>query len=123
MNHSGLLYIFACIVCTVVGQLLMKNGTLQVSANHPPSFGILAFLIKSFVNPWVLLGLCSALAAAAAWTLVLGHCQLSFAYPFMGLAIVLVLALSGVLFHEQAPPTRWVGAVIVCIGLYVASRG
>ena len=40
------------------------------------------------------------------------------AYPFMALAIVLVLALSPLVFGEQVPVIRWFGVLIVCIGLW-----
>jgi uncharacterized membrane protein len=43
------------------------------------------------------------------------------AYPFMALAIVLVLALSGALFGEIVPLNRWMGVAIVCVGLVVAA--
>lgn len=122
-NNSALLYIGLCILFTVVGQLLVKNGMIQVSATKDGSSGLVGYLIRTFTNPWVILGLSSAVVAAIAWTLALARCQLSFAYPFMGLAIVLVLALSGVAFQEHSSPARWVGVAIVCLGLFVASKG
>jgi len=60
--------------------------------------------------------------AALCWTGAVSTSEISFAYPFMALAIVLVLALSGVLLGEVVPIGRWVGVAIVCIGLIVAAR-
>jgi uncharacterized membrane protein len=40
----------------------------------------------------------------------------------MGLAIVLVLALTPLVFGERVPLTRWLGVLVVCVGLWIASR-
>jgi drug/metabolite transporter (DMT)-like permease len=48
--------------------------------------------------------------------------DISFAYPFMALAIVLVLVLSGVVFAEQVSWGRWLGVLIVSLGLIIAAR-
>jgi drug/metabolite transporter (DMT)-like permease len=63
-----------------------------------------------------------AFLAALAWIGAVSLSAISFAYPFMSLAIVLTLALSGPLFGEHIPLSRWAGVALVCIGLLVASR-
>ncbi|MEN6520910.1 MAG: EamA family transporter [Armatimonadota bacterium] len=122
-NYSALTYIGLCIIFTVIGQLLVKHGVLQVSTSKTMTVGLVNYILRTFTNVWVIIGLLSAVVAAVAWTMALSRCQLSFAYPFMGLAIVLVLALSGIVFQEHSTMTRWVGVLIVCLGLFVASRG
>ena len=81
------------------------------------------FILHTLTNPWVFLGLISAVIAALSWSIAISRSDLSFAYPFMGLAIVLVLALSERVFGETVPVTRWLGVVMVCLGLLIASRG
>ena len=48
--------------------------------------------------------------------------ELSFAYPFMSLAFVLVLGLSAVIFHEGLSVPKVVGMALIVTGLVVASR-
>lgn len=52
----------------------------------------------------------------------LSKCDLSFAYPFMALAIVLVLLLTPALFGEHVTAKQWLGVALVCAGLWIASR-
>jgi multidrug transporter EmrE-like cation transporter len=80
------------------------------------------FVLRAFSNVHVLLGLGFAVAAATCWTIAISRAEISVAYPFMGLGIVLVLALSGVVFGETVPFHRWLGVLVVCLGLIVASR-
>jgi drug/metabolite transporter (DMT)-like permease len=117
----GLLFIFLTIVFTVMGQLLVKKGMLEVGAGPLHASVLVRFAWKTFTNPYVVLGLGSAVVAAVCWTVAISRSALSVAYPFMALAIVLVLALSGALFGEIVPLNRWMGVAIVCVGLVVAA--
>ena len=49
--------------------------------------------------------------------------ELSYAYPFMSLAFVLVLVLSAVLFHEPLTVPKILGVLLIIIGIVVGSRG
>jgi drug/metabolite transporter (DMT)-like permease len=83
---------------------------------------LFSFVIRSLTNFKVISGLVLAFLAALAWIGTLSISDISFAYPFMGLAIVLVLTLSGLLFGEPLPITRWIGVAIVCLGLIIVAR-
>jgi drug/metabolite transporter (DMT)-like permease len=114
--------IAATIALTVSGQLLIKAGMLDVGA-WPSSMGSIGpFLWHALRNPRVIAGLAAAVLAAFAWMGVVSLSDISLAYPFMALNIVLVLALAGWVFAEHVPLNRWFGVAIVCIGLIVATR-
>ena len=119
----ALIFILLTIVFTVFGQLLVKQGMREVSASLTPGAALAQLLGSALTNFKVILGLGSAVIAAMSWMVALSHSDLSFAYPFMGLPIVLVLALSGALLGEVVPVTRWLGVGIVCVGLLIAARG
>lgn len=123
LTPAGLLIIFFTVAFTVIGQLLVKKGVQEVGASPTSTSLLLAFVWRVFTNLYVLLGLTCAVLAAVAWTIALSRVALSVAYPFLGLGIVLVLALSGVVFGESVPASRWIGVAIVCIGLVVAAIG
>lgn len=123
MRKMIFILITATICFTVAGNLLIKAGMLEVGNLPEKHDAILKFFFQSFTNLKVFAGLAMALLAAMAWMGAISQSEISFAYPFMSLTIVLVLALSGVLFEENVPLTRWIGVIIVCLGLIVASRG
>jgi len=118
----ALLSILLTVVFTVIGQLLVKQGMLEVGRSPTQVAMLPQFIRQTLTNLKVLLGLTGAVAAALSWIVAVSRSDLSFAYPFMGLAIVLVLALSRALFGETVPITRWPGVGIVCIGIFIAAR-
>ena len=112
----------ATIALTVAGQLLLKAGLVEVGIWPQDLREAPSFLFRSLMHPKVAGGLVLAFLAALTWIGAVSLSTISFAYPFMSLAIVLTLALSGPLFGEQIPLSRWAGVALVCIGLLVASR-
>ena len=117
-----LIFLFLTVAFTVAGQLLVKQGMLEVGASPARVGALPAFVLNAFLNLRVLLGLGCALAAAACWTVAISQSELSFAYPFTGLSLVLVLALSPVFFGEAVSLKRWLGVLIVCFGIWIASQ-
>ncbi len=118
-------YVFIALTVgfTVGGQLLIKAGMREVGPIPGELAGLLSFFVSA-VSRWeVLLGTACGFAAAFSWMATVSVNPISFAYPFMALAIVLVLALSGQLFGETVSSVRWIGVAIVAIGLIVAARG
>jgi len=122
-EYSSVLgYIGGTVFFTVTGQLLVKWGMLAVGPMPQERDQLLGFIWRAFANWGVFTGLACAGIAALFWILAMSKSDISFAYPFMGLAIVLVLALSPLLFQENVPLTRWLGVLVVCLGIWIASR-
>jgi multidrug transporter EmrE-like cation transporter len=121
-SSIAMLVIFLTIAFTVVGQLLVKQGMVEVGRSPAQAVLLPRFVLQALTNLKVIGGLACAVAAALAWMVALSRSDLSFAYPFMGLAIVLVLALSPLVFGERIPITRWLGVLVVCAGLWIAAR-
>lgn len=121
-SSTAMLFILVTIVFTVVGQLLVKQGMREVSTGLSQGADTTQLIVRALINWKVVLGLGSAVVAALSWMVAVSRSDLSFAYPFMGLPIVLVLALSGTLFGEVVPITRWLGVGVVCVGLLIAAR-
>lgn len=115
-------FIGLTILFTVCGQLLVKSASFEFGP-FPKQLSVLfQFLIRAFTNIKLIAGLLCAVIASIMWMSALSLVDISYAYPFMGLAIVLVLALSPLVFKEVVPWTRWLGVLVVCIGLWIASR-
>lgn len=118
----SLIFIFLTVGFTVLGQILVKQGMLAVGKSPSEIAAIPRFALHALTNPQVILGLSCAVVAALTWIIAISRSSLSFAYPFMALTVVLVLVLSGVFFKEEIPMNRWIGVVIVGVGIFIASR-
>lgn len=109
------------IAFTVCGQLLVKAGMIKIGSFAGELKTLPSYIFKALINLKVLAGLLLAVLAALTWMGAISRLKISVAYPFMSLAIVLVLALSGVIFGEKVPLSRWIGVAIVCVGLIISA--
>jgi len=118
----AVIFILLTVAFTVAGQILVKQGMLEVG-NHPSQLGLFpSFIWSALTNVRVVLGFACAFAASLTWIVAISRSDLSFAYPFTGLTIVTVLTLSPIIFGETVPLTRWLGVLLVCVGIWVAAR-
>jgi multidrug transporter EmrE-like cation transporter len=128
MNENGrmkrsMVLIFATVLLTVYCQLIVKWRVGQAGAPPLDLVQKLIFLTRLLFDPWMLTVMLAALLAGLSWFAVMTKYQLSYAYPFMSLAFVLVLLLSAFLFHEAVTVPKVVGLAVVIMGLIIASRG
>jgi multidrug transporter EmrE-like cation transporter len=111
------------VLLTVYGQLIVKWRVLQAGPLPADLTGKAGFLAGLLFDPWVMSSMFAALLAALSWMAAMTKLELSYAYPFMSLAFVLVLILSAVIFHEAVTVPKVLGMVLVIAGLTVASQG
>lgn len=115
------------LVSIVVGgmtasHLLLKKGLIAVG-QFPQNFSqLIPFFLKAYTNAYVISAVLVALVAGLAWMLAVARAQLSFVYPFMGLSFVLVALFSWFIFKENVTALRWVGIIVVCVGVFLVSR-
>ncbi len=116
-----LFFIGLTIFLTVIGQISVKWGMSQSPIPlHSTPFQVLLNLVT---NIGFMAGMLCALLAAVSWAVAISRVKLSFAYPFTALSIVLVLALTPLVFGEYVPPSRWLGVAIVAVGIFIAAQG
>ena len=120
--HSPLLYVFITIIGTVLGQLMLKSGMLQVGQMPSDTKNYLPFFFKALTNFRVILSLILAFIAAMGWIAALSKLKLSYAYPFMASTFAFVLVFSHFLFKEEISLIRWIGVFIIWFGVFLISR-
>jgi drug/metabolite transporter (DMT)-like permease len=118
----GYLYIFLTIVFTVYGQLIMKFR-IVLYGNLPDAFWHkLLFLLRLFLDPYILSGVFSAFLASVCWMAAMTKFELSFAYPFMSLAYVLVFIFSITFLNETLTINKIIGLVLIILGIVISSK-
>ena len=121
---TGYLYILGCVTFTVYGQLILK-WRMNTQPPLPDSlFDKFVYLTKLIIlDPFILSGFVSAFLASLFWMAAMTKFQLSFAYPFMSSAFVIVLIFSVLLFGETLNLYKLLGTVLVVLGIVVLSQG
>lgn len=114
---SAYAFVLVCIVFTVLGQLLIKWQAMD-AGSFPASWSARAgFFFNLMLNPWIMVGLASAVIAACAWILAMTKLPISVAYPMMSLTYPLVIGLSWILLGETLSLWRVVGAAFILAGV------
>ena len=110
------------IVMVVYGQLVLKWQAGQITL--PEDWGAkIVEILRLVLNPWVASGLFAAFIGALAWMAALTRLDLSQAYPFTALTIVIVVIAGAFVFNESFSWNRGIGVFLIVGGLVVMSRG
>ncbi|AVP58814.1 EamA family transporter [Pulveribacter suum] len=113
MSLSLSLFTLLCVVGISIGQLLFKKA----AAALPAALSLGAVV----TNGWLLAALALYGVTTLAWIWVLRHAPLHLAYPFMGLAFLIVPTLAWLLLGE---PLHWrtlAGGALIMAGVALAS--
>ncbi|GBR75456.1 transporter EamA family [Candidatus Termititenax persephonae] len=118
-----ILLVLVPVLIGVVGQLFLKKGMSLVGQFD---FGLAAQIVPQFVraftNPWVLAGFIFYFVSSLFWMIVLSRVDLSFAYPLLSLGYAVVLLASFFFFREPVSAVRWLGVLVIMLGVTLISR-
>lgn len=116
---------FLLIILIVVQSILLvaAQSLLKISVQHFGTFSWTWQYFKTVFTTWQFAasGMC-VLAAMVVWMYVLKHYDFSVSYPLLSISYVIGLIAAQFVFHEVIPLTRWIGVVIVMIGVFLIAR-
>lgn len=110
------------VLTNAAAQIMLKRGMLSVGGFSADGSALLDFAIKTFLNPFVILGLCTFVVSMASHLVVLSKVELSFAYPFLSLAYVVVAAYAFFVFQEDVGALRIAGIALICLGTVLIAQ-
>lgn len=110
------------VLTNAMAQILLKKGMLGLGALDPKANGVLMTGVQVVFNPYVFTGLCVFVISMASHLFVLSRVELSFAYPFLSLAYVVVLAYAFFVFGENVGVLRSAGVALICVGTLLIAR-
>lgn len=113
--------LFFNVLLTVMGQILLKQGVSKVGAINFRE--LVPKLTQVILNPYVIGGISIYGFTTFVWLVILSRVKLSIAYPMLSLGYVLTIPFSWLFFKESIPRVRIIGAIIICIGVYLVAQG
>ncbi len=99
-------------------QVLLKSGMNELSGRKVD----LRFFTQALSSWPVVTGLFLSVVAAFLWLVVLSRFELSYSYLMAGLTFVFVVIASAVFLEENISLVRWLGALLIALGVYFVSR-
>jgi len=103
-----------CVVGISTGQMLFKKAAIAI----PPDATWQSWVF----NPWLIAALALYGITTLVWIWVLRHAPLHLAYPFMGLAFVIVPCLGWLFLNESIQVPTIVGGALILVGIAIAAR-
>ena len=117
--------LFVSIFLAVVGQLLLKKGMWTVGVIYFHWSKLWPTFLKTFSNLYVISGFTLFVLSAFLWLTVISRLDISKAYPMVAAGYILVLLASRwgiIITREPVSAIRWIGALVICFGVYLISR-
>ena len=123
MIRTVIPYIILSIVLTALAQIALKAGMASPVVQRSLAAPRLMTFVDVFLNPMVFLGLVIYFSSAVIWLLVLSKIDVSTAYPFVALGIVLTAILGRVVFGEPFTVVKIIAILLIVSGVAILARG
>lgn len=104
------------VLTNAAAQLMLKRGMGGVGALDVGNDGLIPTIFRVVFNPFVFAGLCTFVVSMASHLIVLSKVEISYAYPFLSLAYVVVAVYAYFVFQEDLSPARIAGIGLIVLG-------
>jgi uncharacterized membrane protein len=107
-------------VCAPLGDTCLSLGMKQVpnvSLAHPAS------LIAAVFTPWIALGIALLIGFFASYLTALSWADLTYVLPATAFGNMIVEMLSRFALHEAVSIQRWMGCVLITVGVGFVAQG
>ena len=117
------LLIALMVILGPLGNILLGKGMKRIGAASiwDPA-GLIHFLAQLSQSGVIWVGLLCLMAFFAAYMLVLSWADYSYVQPASAVAYAMVALLGHFLLGEVVTPVRWVGVLIICLGVLVVGN-
>src|SRR5271169_347304 len=120
LHFKTYLLIFLMVVFGPLGNVLLGKGMKRIGAmsigTPAGMFDLLSHVLRSGT---IWLGIGSLITFFVAYMLVLSWADYSYVQPASSVAYGMVALLAHFMLREVITPTRWLGVLIICLGVLV----
>jgi drug/metabolite transporter (DMT)-like permease len=120
VNSRKYLVLLAIIIFGSCGDVLLSRGMRDVG-----QIGLsqIPHLIPALANPWILLGIGCLLIFFTSYSTALSWADLTFVLPATAVGYVVIALLSHFFLHEQISIQRWIGILLIVVGVGFVAGG
>lgn len=118
-----LLTLFFAIICQTLGDVCLTKGMKsigEVNTLNPVELFHIGVLV--FTNPYIWFGIVILSTFYFLYLAALSWADLSYVLPVTAFGYTLNAVMARIFLHEHISLTRWLGTLIICVGVAVVSR-
>ena len=116
-------FILFTVLTNAAAQVMLKHGMMQLGPLSFAGVNPILKILQIVFSPFVFLGLLTFVISMASHLFVLSKVELSYAYPFLSLAYVVVAVAAWFLFAEDLNAYRVGGIALICVGTVFIAQG
>jgi|SRR5580704_14695007 uncharacterized membrane protein len=116
------LLILLMVIFGPLGNVLLGKGMKQIGPVNIRAAEALDLLSRVLTSGTIWLGIASLITFFVAYMLVLSWADYSYVQPASSVAYGMVALLAHFVLREVVTPMRWVGVVIICLGVVVVGQ-
>ena len=117
-----LVMILAMVVCANTGDLLLKRGMTKIGAVEISASGLQHAFLATVTNGTIWIGIVFLAGFMLSYMTVLSWADYSYVMPAGAFGYALLTLLAVVFLHENVSPRRWIGVVLICVGVLLVGQ-
>jgi drug/metabolite transporter (DMT)-like permease len=123
LHFKTYLLIFLMVIFGPLGNVLLGKGMKRIGPASTATFAqALELLSRVLTSGTIWLGIGSLITFFVAYMLVLSWADYSYVQPASSAAYGMVALLAHFLLREVVTPVRWIGVLVICLGVLVVGH-
>jgi drug/metabolite transporter (DMT)-like permease len=110
------------VVCANVGDLMLKRGMSRIGEVQPSLAGLARAFPLTVSNGSIWIGIFFLSGFMLSYMTVLSWADYSYVMPAGAFGYAILTLLAVVFLHESVSPRRWVGVVLICVGVLLVGQ-
>lgn len=122
LRVKTLVMVLLMVVCANTGDLLLKRGMNQVGPVALTVSGLQHALRLTMSNGTIWLAIVFLTGFMLSYMTVLSWADYSYVMPAGAFGYAVVTLAAVIFLHESVSPRRWVGVILICVGVLLVGR-
>jgi uncharacterized membrane protein len=117
-----LVMILVMVLCANVGDLMLKRGMTKIGAVQLSPAGLEHAFRLTVTNGTIWIGILFLIGFTISYMTVMSWADYSYVMPAGAFGYALLTLLAVIFLHERVSARRWVGVVLICIGVLLVGQ-
>src|SRR5437588_2439894 len=122
LRIKTLIMVLAMVVCANAGDLMLKRGMTQIGAVKMAPSALGHAFFSTVTNATIWIGIVFLIGFMLSYMTVLSWADYSYVMPAGAFGYALLTLLAVIFLHEAVSPRRWVGVILICIGVLLVGQ-
>jgi uncharacterized membrane protein len=122
LRIKTLVMVLAMVVCANAGDLLLKRGMTEIGAVALTSSGVSHAFWMTVTSATIWVGILFLIGFMVSYMTVLSWADYSYVMPAGAFGYAILTLLAVIFLHESVSPKRWVGVVLICVGVLLVGQ-